>query len=123
MILSRYGLLNLSKSAHKMVLKFSSTLSQLFEDIAFLIIGLSLFGLTHNFDRIDMFIVIQNFFFLFLSRFVSVLIVSGIVTLLNIKRIGSNFQTILFCSGIRGAMCEFNSVCTCDCESVAFSRR
>jgi len=110
MVLARYGLPNLTKPVNKLVLKLSSTVSQLFEDVAFLIIGLSLFGLDHKFDKIDAYVVVQNFFFLFLSRFISVMLVSGIITVLKIKRIGGNFQSVLCLSGIRGAMCRLTSL-------------
>ena len=120
MILSRYGMLNLSKPAHNIVVKMSQTLSQLFEEIAFLIIGISLFGINHNFDKIDFGAVLINFVFLFVSRFFSVMIVWSIVSLLRIKKISCNFQMLLLFSGIRGAMCKLNSFCTCNSKSIPF---
>ena len=122
MILSRYGLLNLNKEAHKIVLKLSSTVSQLFEDIAFLIIGITLFGVSHKFEKIDLFVVLLNFGFLFISRLVAITIVSCLVNTLKVKNISANFRNLLVFSGIRGAMCFLISLRFGNSKFITFLR-
>ena len=110
MVLSRYGMASLSSQSHQIVMRMATTVAKVFEEVAFLIIGIAVFGVAHKYDRIDLGTVLVNFAFLCVSRFLSISVVWGIVSLLRIKRISRNFQTLILLSGIRGAMCWLTSV-------------
>jgi NhaP-type Na+/H+ or K+/H+ antiporter len=94
-----------------MVLNLASTISDIFESVAFLIIGVSVFGLSYKLQSIGFPALIFNFFIILLARFVNITVISLIINLSKIKHVNSSFKTVMWFSGLRGAMGWLISIC------------
>lgn len=102
--MSRYGLHNMNKRTHRLLIKLSSTISEAFETFAFMIIGISVFGFSYPIEKIGIFTLFVNFLILLVARFVNIFIVSFFINICRIKRLNFSFMSIMWLSGLRGAM-------------------
>ena len=109
LFLSRYSLFNLNKKSFLILNKVITALSDIFESVAFLIIGLSLF--TFHFpeisknEKITFFFFFVNFCFLLISRFINIFVVSAILNFFKKKKkICFKKKILMVFSGLRGAM-------------------
>lgn len=74
-----------------MIQKLSSTIADVFESIAFLMIGISVFGLSYPYDKIGLIGYTMNFLFLLISRFINIVSVSFLINYFRIKKVNKNF--------------------------------
>lgn len=102
--LSRYSLFNLNKKSFLILKKVITAVSDIFETVAFLIIGLSLFTFSFPEKKIGFFFFFANFCFLCFSRFVNVFVVSWILNFFRKKKICWKKKILIWFSGLRGAM-------------------
>ena len=114
--LSRYGTINLNKRSYKLVKNLASTVSEIFESIAFLIIGVAAFGLSFRLQSIGVTALFLNFAILLLARFINISVISLIINLSRVKRVPASFKTVMWFSGLRGAMGRLKSICHRDFE-------
>jgi NhaP-type Na+/H+ or K+/H+ antiporter len=114
--LSRYGSINLNKRAFKLVKNLASTISEIFESVAFLIIGVAAFGLSYRLQSIGFAALGYNFIILLVARFINISVISLIINLSRMKQIPSSFKTVMWFSGLRGAMGKLISLCNCHRE-------
>ena len=78
-IISRYSLLNLNEKSFEIVNKLCSTVSELFEKIAFLIIGVSVFAFEYPLKDIGFLNYFVCFCILLIARFFNIYILSFII--------------------------------------------
>lgn len=102
--MSRYAVHNMNKRTHKLLDKLSSTVSETFETLAFLIIGISVFGFSYPIQKIGVLTIAVNFVILLFARFVNIYVTSFFINACRIKRINGGFKAVMWLSGLRGAM-------------------
>jgi len=102
--MSRYAMHNMNKRTHRLLTKLSSTISETFETLAFLIIGISVFGFSYPIEKIGIGTIVVNFCILLIARYVNIYVTSALINCCRIKRINSGFKAVMWLSGLRGAM-------------------
>lgn len=102
--MSRYALQNMNKKTDKLLTKLSSTISDTFETLAFMIIGISVFGFSYPIEKIGILTLVVNFLILLVARFFNIYVISWFINICKMKRMSNGFKAMLWLSGLRGAM-------------------
>jgi len=102
--MGHYAMENITQQARDNITEIYHTVASNFESLAFIFIGLSVFGFEHNLSSIGWDTIILNFLVLLFARYCNIYGVSYILSFFKSTQISPTFQFVMWFSGFRGAM-------------------
>jgi len=112
--LQYYATPNISPAAKKVLKMGYETIATSAETLVFLFLGIGLFAFNHPYEQMGMGLVFTTILNLNIARFLNILIVSWLVNMTRTtNKIGVKLQTVMWISGLRGAMAYALAIKSC----------